>query len=325
MEDNRTIVVDDHLMVRYLAGHASPEEALALHDWLLAPANKKQFDELAATWNATRPSQAVDTGDSAHAWEKVSTQLTDAPRTPIIHPMVWRIAASVLLVAVVGLLLYQRNNNEELTKIATHDRIENVVLPDSSTVTLYHNTAVEYQPSFKGNTRGVNLTSGEAFFSIAHNATKPFIVHTSLGDIKVVGTEFNVTVEDGRLEVAVHSGKVIVYHKTDSVSLEKGFAGVVKPGDEAIEVRDSFDANSSAYATRMLVFSDRPLNEVVRDIEKAYPCRIVFANDGIRNCRLTATFDHDSPQNILNLVAETLNLSVEQNGTLFTLKGEGCP
>jgi hypothetical protein len=65
--------------------------------------------------------------------------------------------------------------------------------------------------------------------------------------------------------------------------------------------------------------------DVIKAIEKAYPCTISFSNDNIKKCPLTASFETDSVDKIVLLISESLNLKVEQNGKVFILQGEGCP
>jgi ferric-dicitrate binding protein FerR (iron transport regulator) len=131
--------------------------------------------------------------------------------------------------------------------------------------------------------------------------------------------------QPGGLEVSVKEGKVLVYTANDSSYLEAGSTAVIQAASHTIVVKDSVNTNSWGYATQQLVFKDLPMREVIADIEKAYPYSIRLSDKNINNCRLTATFDNDSAENLVNLIAETLNLSVAKNGNVFTLEGEGCP
>ena len=332
MKREHDIEIKDELIVRYLAGEADPEEAIALQDWLTHAENRAYYENFQTTWNQTHPTKAPQDVNAKQAWQKLNLKMEPAPmwkskprrRT---NKIFFRIAASLLITILASLLIYIRFNTESIAevKVNTTDSSKQISLPDNSTVTLYHNSALLYPSGFGKQQREVSLSSGEAFFTIAPNKEMPFIIHTSLADIKVVGTVFNVAIRNEKLEVSVKEGKVLVYTSQDSSYLEAGFTGIVYPATHTIRVKDSVRVNTWGYATGKLVFKDAPLPEVIADIEKVYPYSITLGNSSINNCKLTATFDNDSAENLLNLIAESLNLSVVKNGTVFTLEGEGRP
>ena len=82
----------------------------------------------------------------------------------------------------------QKNNSEISTKNGSKT---NVILPDGSQVWLNAGSKLSYDKNYGNTIREINLT-GEAFFDVVHNVEKPFIIHTSKMDIKVLGTRFNV-------------------------------------------------------------------------------------------------------------------------------------
>jgi len=126
------------------------------------------------------------------------------------------------------------------------------------------------------------------------------------------------------LEVNVQEGKVLVYTLTDSTYLEAGQSASLGAG-KPINIVDSIDANQWGYATRKFDFQDVPLANVFESIEKAYPYTIEVANKDIKNCRLTASFDHVSAREMLNLIGETLDLTIQENDSTFRVEGKGCP
>jgi transmembrane sensor len=324
--------MNDELIVRYLAGEATPEEAMALEDWLTSPENRLYFEELQATWSALSPLKKQRNVHRDEAWKIVDRQL-DADNTASktktfnLNRFVLRIAASVMIVVAASLIIYLkiRDVKSPAVNIATTNSAEHVTFPDNSTATVYRNSAVSYPEHFKDDLREVQLSRGEVFFNITPDKQKPFLIHTPIASVKVVGTSFNVRMNAGELEVGVHEGTVLVYTSHDSVYLEAGFTGVVQLATRSVRVQDSINANAWGYATGKFSYSDTPLPAVIADIEKAYPCSIKLKNPAIEKCRLTATFDHVSAENIINLIAETLNLTVAKNGTVFILEGEGCP
>lgn len=309
------MIVDDDLIAKFLSGEATPDEAMALHEWLAIPANKTHFDEMSAAWNEARPSKSFGKVNKETAWKKVR------PSKSLAWPL--GIAASVLLLAGVFFIWSGSNQVVQLTA-STNDSTGNVALADNSAITLYRNSTLEYPEAFVEDSREVKLVSGEAFFKIRKDTTKPFIVHAPFADIKVVGTQFNVIIKDNTLSIGVDEGLVQVMTATDSVYIGKGAAAFVKSGEPVRKAR--MDENTWAYATQRLVFKDTPMSEVLESIEKTYAVSISVSNDSVKNCRFTATFDKDNVEKILLLVSETLNSKLEHDGQVYTLEGgEGCP
>lgn len=323
--------VEDELIAKYLSGDASPEEALAMMDWLQLPANRLRFEDLEKTWNASaRKSKPVF--NSEKAWSKLEGSFVALERSARAVDVAWlasktfRIAASLLLVTATAIFIVLNfSKDEKNLAAATQREILPLTLSDSTRVTLFRFSSIEYPQHFNRKTREVEFAKGEAFFQVARNAEKPFVIHTPIADIRVVGTEFNVKVSNGQTEVAVKEGKVLVYSSNDSIFLTAGTSTVFRQNEKAKETKEPIDNNVWGYATRNLTYKDTPLVSVINDLQRAYPCTISIANKEIGNCKLTATFENDSVDKIINLIAETLSLGVNKNGDVYVLAGEGCP
>jgi ferric-dicitrate binding protein FerR (iron transport regulator) len=325
VENKKEIVVDDKLIARYLSGEAQPEEAEALIDWLEEPFNLAHFEKIQGTWNATFPSKGKISFNKDSAWDTLRHKF-HAPLVRSSFPLVYKIAATLIIGISVGLLgfyLLRSNNTASQISVVTLKSPKTITLPDNSTVVVNRNSTISYPEGFTKDSREVEF-SGEGFFSIKGDVSKPFIVHTPVAHIKVVGTEFNVSSTNGSLEVNVQEGKVLVYTSTDSVYIEAGHSASLKTGTP-IEVVNVVDANKWGYATRKFDFQDVPLADVFESIEKSYPYTIEVVNKDIKNCRLTASFDHVSAREMLNLISETLDLTIQENDSTFRVDGKGCP
>ncbi len=330
----KEIEVNDDLIAKYLTGEATPDEAIAVHDWLNVSANQLYFKKLQHAWTATFPSKRAASIDLDSAWRKVQKQRTlEAlpvgkgrglllPNSPKFF---FRIAASILAVLTFGLILYLnfRSETSSTISISTTDSLKHINLPDNSVAVLNQNTTISYPETFNTTFREVHLSGGEAFFDIAHLEKTPFIIHTEVAHIKVIGTAFNVVLGKNSLEVSVEQGKVLVFNAIDSIYLEPGHTATIGP-DKVSSDRHPSNPNKWAYATHKFVFKDTPLREVFRYVEKAQLCSIQIQNKDIENCKLTATFDSVSTDYMLTLITEALNLTVTQNDNTFTVGGEGC-
>jgi ferric-dicitrate binding protein FerR (iron transport regulator) len=326
MKSEKEVKVTEELLVKYLAGEATPEEAITINDWLETEENKIHFGELQSIWNGVRPSKDTLTRDKAEAWKRIEATLGGVKRRQVpgvFHNRTFAIAATILLAAVAALLYFRRGPSSELIGVTTTDSTRYLTLDDNSRITMYNNTGVLVPKEFKGDVREITLVKGEAYFSVAKNEEKPFIVHAGFANIRVLGTEFNVIVKDGEVVVGVNEGKVLFYTTNDSVFIEKGMAVAMKPAKAAEPV--SMSSNAWAYATRKLVFKDTPMEDVIAVVEKTYGRTFRVNNDKVKNCKLTATFDGESIENVVFLITQTLDLKLQKNGEVFILDGEGCP
>ena len=328
MKSENEIKMDDELIARYLAGDCTPEEALAMDDWLLEPANKIHFQKLESVLNKTGGVN-TSTFDSQTAWSKINSSIHKEEknnlRSILFSGWTLGLAASLLLIVATVVLIMNREEEVKFSTVSTTDEPSVLKLADQSVVTVFRHSSVDYPVQFEKNSRQLKLKQGEAFFEVAPDKSKPFIVHTEAAEIKVVGTKFNVVATFDRTEISVKEGKVLVLAAQDTLLLTAGNTGIFYKDQKASLVQNDSLTNTWSYATHKLVFKDTPVKSAIRDIEKAYPCSITVANRDINKCKLTATFDNDSVDKVVNLIAEILNLRVKKNGKNYTLEGEGCP
>ena len=325
MKNKIDIVVNDELIARYLSGEAQPEEAEALIDWLEDSVNHKHFEKIQATWHFTLPSKGKVSFDKDSAWNALQLDMRSTSKGSSLS-LWYRVAAALIIglsAVYFGYNLFQWKTVAQQISVVTQKNTETVTLPDNSTVVVNRNSTITYPKGFSKDSREVNF-SGEGFFSVKADVSKPFVIHTTVADIKVVGTEFNVSSAGSALEVNVQEGRVLVYTSTDSVYIEAGHAALLE-ATKPIKIVNTIDANQWGYATRKFDFQDVPLADVFQSIEKAYPYTIQVANTDIKNCRLTASFDHVSAREMLNLIGETLDLTIQENDSTFRVEGKGCP
>ncbi len=329
------ILVDDQLIARYLSGEANPDEAIAIHLWLETSENRLYFEKLEIAWNASFPSRTPRDPNIDEAWSSIQGKLKSDKQIQIEKSSdffksgwAWKIAASVLIASFISSMVFIKTNTSSPLRhlaIANKGQVEEVKFSDSSIVILNKGASISYPDIFDETFRIIEMNQGEGFFKIAANKDRPFIIHTPIADIKVVGTEFNVALSQDELTVSVVQGRVIVLTPKDSSQLDVGHSAKVRSNLQGIEVAEFEEANNWGYATHSFVFKDVPLKEVFKDIEKSYSFFVDVRNRDIENCKLTATFVDVTADKIISLIAETLNLRVTKNDNHFTIEGKGCP
>lgn len=331
VKSEEDILINDELIARYLSGEATPDEAMALHTWMEKPDNEAHFQELQNAWDNVSQAFKRSIPDREKAWKKVTehSQEEHTKKTIVVFlstPL--KIAASfaVVLLTSIGIFLSLDKHEIALTHLTTKDSLRAIELSDHSQVVMSRNTTIAFPEKFNDEKkREMMFQSGEAFFRITPDRTKPFIIHSSVGDIQVVGTAFNVVGDAHHISVSVTEGKVLITKGSNKRFLEPGMTGEIKADTASIVVNNYSNGNAWGYATRKFVFKDTPLKHVIECLEKAYPCSISFQTEDIGNCKLNASFDNVSAEYMLNLIAESLSLTLTKNGNAFIMEGKGCP
>lgn len=318
--------INDDLLVKYLLGEATPEENLLVQHWVEASAeNHRHFEHFRIIWEESRKLAAVSTVREDEAWQRFRQRVSARPETEArvikMQPTFpWlRVAAVVAVLLAAGGLwfLLAGNQSRELT-LAAGDTVRNDTLPDGSIVTLNKHAVVSYPATFKG-TREVKL-EGEAFFDIAANPEKPFIITANDVTIRVVGTSFNVKSSPGKTEVIVETGAVEVSKDKHTLQVRLN-EKVVVTGEKAELVKQTnTDDLYSYYRTKSFNCNETPLWKLVATLSEAYNTDIVIGNEQLRNLPLTTTFTDSSLDEILNVISKTFNISIEKNGKQIILK-----
>jgi transmembrane sensor len=202
------------------------------------------------------------------------------------------------------------------------------LLPDGSVVSLHAGSQIKYPEKFTSNTRKVEL-KGEAYFKVAHDKTKPFIVSSGDARVEVLGTQFNVNTKTsaGTMEVVLTNGKVSVYfneNPKENVMLAPGEKAVLSAGQKQISKSANTDPNYMAWKTRVIVFDNVTLAEVANTLQNVYQTSVSLADPALSGCRVTASFNDQSLESVLEVLKVTLDLQVNQNGKMLEISGNGC-
>jgi ferric-dicitrate binding protein FerR (iron transport regulator) len=287
--------------------------------------------EIMKKWNDLK-NTANDTIDVDKAWNKLNSRIEDEkPVIPISRPSFVpafiRIAAMVIIVAGLGWMLFEVVSPEKVTVASALDEknIE-VLLKDGSKVYLNRNSRLIYPETFGNNNRRVTL-KGEAYFDIAPDKSRPFIIDAGKARVRVLGTSFNVITDNGNneVEVFVTTGTVILTSNdgSQSLTLEPGYVG--KLSDSSTSRAINTDANYLSWNTDMLRYNGERLGVVFADLKRSYNIDIVAADPSINDYRITTTFEFkDLPKDtIINIICTTFNLhSVMEGGTYSLLPGQ---
>ena len=322
------------LIAAYLNGEANEEQSLMLHVWINASTeNQTYFDELKSVWEKTgsvKPTPIIV--DTNNAWAKVSSriEIIDKQKASVTKRFylnqIIRIAAILIPPLIFAWFFLLRSSNPTIHVAATTTTIQDT-LPDHSTISLNAKSSITYSKEFTGETREVNL-SGEAFFEVTPDSTKPFIVHSGDASIKVLGTSFNVKAYDNSdfVEVFVNTGKVKLYGKNDSnsVVLLAGSKGVYNKFTREAKRLDELNSDELFWINRTLIFSKTDLKMVSEILSQYYNVTIVMHQQDLFRCRLSATFRDQPIDTIIDIIAKSFDLTVTKKGSVYEFDGQGC-
>lgn len=191
---------------------------------------------------------------------------------------------------------------ETVTSIGENRTIE---LSDGTKITLNSNTTLSYPKSFSGESREVSL-KGEAFFDVAHDPEKPFVVSTDNGmKIQVLGTVFNVRSypEDLNVETTLVSGKVKVVEEKDqkTVVLNPSQRATYVKNEDKLIVDNVQTENFTAWREGKLIYDETPIRQVIGDLKRKYRIAISVESPKIMDYKYTGEFDNLSIEQIMDL------------------------
>ncbi|WP_245513104.1 FecR family protein [Enterovirga rhinocerotis] len=196
--------------------------------------------------------------------------------------------------------------------------VRTIRLADGSTLELNTDSAVIVR--FSQAERRVLLLRGEAFFDVARNPDRPFVVEASMLSATALGTRYGVRAPDGSFSgsVGVESGRVAVAGGHDRAVLRAGeAAGVTAQGQ--LGVRQADISNETAWRSGKLVFSNRPLREVMAALERYRHGRIVVMDDKAAEQLVSGIFDLNDTDDALRVLEENLPVSIIRVTGIMTI------
>ena len=333
------------LLNRYKAGSCTSEEIQKINDWFATISN----DNLELN-NLEK--------------KQVKARILSTIRQPILYvnkeektkSPAWamlKIAASVALLMLVAYVLVDqtaitRINDVAQTTLST-EMVEHkntmltvlkITLPDSSSVELKPNAEIFYTKNWDKQKREVHLT-GEAFFEVVRDTSRPFYVFGGKIVTKVLGTSFSVNAQKDAesIEVAVRTGKVSVYEgvQQNTIAAQHGIdvTGVILTPNEKVEyfVEDKHWVTSLVASPKPMptidivsefVFSGTTLEEMVNNIEKSYAIDIIIENETSYTCTFTGDVSKMELYDMLDVICKSIGVNYEVKGTKILITGRGC-
>jgi transmembrane sensor len=320
----------EEMLDRYLKGEASPEEIERIETWL------NNYGRPASEWQQMEQTSREQWLDGLFNEIQESAGINN-PKVVTMQPRIlWRNIAAVAAVIALFFAVYlewpAKQNKVapvKLTKlIVPVNQRSWISLADGSEIQANSGSELKYPKVFNGKTREVYL-SGEAYFDIKHDASKPFIIHTGKVITTVLGTAFNIK-EDNQLHaviVTVTRGKVSVANGNEplgTITLNQQISFNVINHHY---IQKNVDAKQViAWQQSDLHFADITFANAVEQLHQRFKVKISFANEKVKNCRFTGTaLKAEKLDNVLKVICAFNNATYQTkaDGSII-IDGPGC-
>jgi transmembrane sensor len=321
------------LIDKFLAGKTSAEEEQLLFNYF------ESFQQ-SAKWNEQ------ELGSRNALEQKLMNKLSQAlvekqgsPKAGVFRiRKPWMLAAGFLAVLIGGYLLWNLLNTfrapsaikEVVTGIQERKQVR---LADGTAIWLEPGSRLNYPEKFSDSTREITF-SGEAFFDVAKNPDRPFIIHTGTIRTRVLGTSFTVKAYDSSSqEVAVVTGRILV--QADSKITANTQPITVTPNQKASWNNkdrriEKIQLSSTAYYAQRrygkFIYQGETVASVLDDLQHQYNVQVYY-DSSIRACTFYGDFDTRQPVGkVLNSLAAALNSQLTKGSgqNTYRLLGGGC-
>lgn len=347
--NNNNILIDAEFILKVLSNNATEEEIECLNRWIAqSDDNKKHFEEFKSLWNKLENIADVKIPNVGKEWNKVrdaiaaSQQANSCYRlSENVYPAfmdkkyksIWllKIAAVVAMVFISYFAFKQISFNKVkltekkvLQEVCTFETKKGeratIKLSDNSTVYLNSASSLKYPKTFNGTYRTVEL-NGEAYFSVTSDMLKPFRVKVDSQIIEVVGTEFNIYNRNNNFRIVVTKGKVNAF-KQDSNKIVAVAQGEMVQLSSHNDLTMPVKVNVNDYLgwrVNKLIFKDRPLDDVMKEVENYFSVDVKFKNDKLKKKLLSGSFKINRLDEIITAISISMNVDINRKGNTITI------
>lgn len=300
-------------IVRIKAHDATEAEREAFEAWRNAdPANAAAYAKMERTWGLVASMQ--------HLKGRAAANDAAPPRHTWTRPAIALAASAVL--AIGALYWFTRSPTAAPGQhyVTAPAEIRTITLADGSTITL--SGAGEASIGIGDNERRVQLTAGSALFDVQHDESRPFIVETPQGDIRVLGTEFVVRIAGDKVRTTVLRGSVsgaaqrsgLFAGQSEPVTAQINEEIVLSEGNaELIEINAEVIPRRLAWRENMLAFDGETLNEAIAEVSQQTGWQFELADPSLGDERVGG-YVHADPEAFIELMSSSLNVEARREG-----------
>ena len=309
-----------NLIDKFFAGEISESEIVLLRSLLdQNPETRRIFNEGNELWQGVSDQTKLKHYNTDTGWLSVSSRLglgeKKSRSITIISKNNFRIlvaAATIACLIAIGALAsrmaekttFQKTLAASITVTTNEGEKAHIFLADSTEITLNSGSTLQYNGQYNIKDRKVKFT-GEAFFNVRTNPSKPFVVQLDQMSVSATGTRFNIFSfsNEDRVETTLEQGVITVSIKgTEPVKVKSGQQVVYFVKSKKILVRDVVADTYTSWKENKLRFNDTPFEEVLRRIGRKYNVRFEITNHELLKLRYTATFIDEPIEDVMQML-----------------------
>jgi transmembrane sensor len=309
----------DELLIKYLLKETDDAENTEVQSWVTENKNNQEYyAQFKHTWDASKSLELKSEIDEDLAWKRFQLKVSQsAGKAALVRPLnnyTWLKVAASLAVIVAIWFGYTLLSPAKYTELSAGNNIFTDTLPDGSEITMNKNSAISYASNFTSN-RNVKLKTGDVFFDVTHDKSKPFVIDIENVAVIVVGTSFNIRHENDETEVNVESGIVKVSIGKREVELRKGERVLVRKSDPELVKEKNTDHVYNYYHSGAIEANNTPILKVIGILQEIYGAEIKTSDPSIAKMNVTTTLPirYTLDDNIKTL-CNTMDLKAQRNG-----------
>lgn len=340
--------IDHAFLIRVIKNEVSREEKATFDAWREESSeNQKVYDELLLLWNAAGKAKVPPIPHPQIQFNSILTRIEannkeNQKNNRAVGKIfnnkniyVWPLRAAAVLVTLASVYMFVVATQHTNKPVMVQKPVDNLVLieritpkgirstvrlSDGSIVFLNADSRLRYPKEFSGKSREVEL-SGEAYFDIHRDKSKPFRVRTGETTTEVTGTEFNINYRDDRMNLSVSEGSVKSYkgEPAGAISIKRGQMLTYNASTGFSAPKKADLTLTLAWRENKIGFDNTPLEEVMQEIERIYNVKTIFKNKQARNRRISGMFETKDLDGILSLISFSMDLKIDHKGRLITI------
>ncbi len=316
------------IIQNYFRDEATDKEKLSLLKYIRKPEGYEYFRSVEKEWVNSINKNEND-GNFKCNFDKFQSYLLDNQVSKnnklIRYNLFYKYASIIILflfISFVGYVIFNKTNNLTTTIFADKGNVSSVILPDSTIVWLNSESKLSHTTEYGKNTRSVDL-KGQAYFKVAKNQDKPFIVNVRDFRVKVLGTTFTVKSypEDKESSIVLEEGEVELEDIFNNDKI------IMHPGDRIIcdanHVLHKQKINNSkiysAWHNGRDMFYNAPLKDVVKELSRRYDCNIVL-NEQFNDTRVTFYAEKGELKESLDIIKSIIPVEIISNNNIIFVK-----
>ncbi|WP_342249174.1 FecR family protein [Sphingomonas sp. OTU376] len=312
-------------VVRLSSGEVTAEERKEFGSWSEDRDNALAYERATRLWAGLGPilEEQEEAGWPNAVSPGVPALLPAPEPLPAVagvsrSPSRWRIAGIAASLALAILPAVQYVRVWQYDHVSGSSVQAGLALPDGSKIAMGPDTAIS--TDFNNGARHVSLARGEVYFDVRHDPAHPFVVSSGDGVVRVLGTAFTVrrrdddsvivTVTRGRVQVT-SGARTEVLTPDRQISFDYRGLGALRAVDASV---------ATAWMRGRLIMENRPLGEVLSELDRYDSGKIVLLNSEAAQRRINAVIDLERTDGWLSALASSQGLTLTRIGPLKILR-----